>query len=189
MNDKELLEFARKNYPVGTLHYGSKKSHEITLYSTIFKVTNTDFYIDKINDNLYSKGNSGCIYHGREERWATIHNPVSPIVTEFAPKKGLVSRYSSVMLEGGNYMTIKKGISLKEELLLKATTDYPIGTKYFDALNDTQLCMVRGSFSYYEGGRKYKDYITDGYGGTVYCNGKWAEKDEIEIIERPTATI
>ena len=59
---------------------------------------------------------------------------------------------------------------IKSHLRKIAEEKYPIGTKYF-SVPDSYREQVKGTFKYYID----EDNLTDGYGGSVYCQGKWAE--------------
>jgi len=62
MNNKELLEKAKRDYPIGTIHGGSS--------NTSFTVTSNNM---RLNDagNIYSGNDCGCIYSPKYG-WATI---------------------------------------------------------------------------------------------------------------------
>ncbi len=62
MTKEELLEKAKKDYPIGTVHAGSTGKGK-------FKVTSNDFIF--AGDNIYSGKDSGCIY-GLYSGWAKI---------------------------------------------------------------------------------------------------------------------
>jgi hypothetical protein len=65
---------------------------------------------------------------------------------------------------------------VEEALLSYAKEKYPIGTKYVGIGCNSRENEVKGELHYYSEPNK----ITDGWGGAVYCEGRWAE-----IIEQP----
>jgi hypothetical protein len=58
-----------------------------------------------------------------------------------------------------------------EYFLKEVNKRYPIGTKYY-SVDDNKLCTVE---SVIEFGSILEKYLTDGCGGYIYYNGKWAE--------------
>lgn len=72
----------------------------------------------------------------------------------------------------GHATMIRHATKDEIETYLRKIADekYPIGTNYF-SVPDGYREAVRGTFRYYNNG----DYLTDGHGGCIYCNGKWAE--------------
>ena len=63
-----------------------------------------------------------------------------------------------------------------QELLQYAKDNYPLGTIYADVYHKDNYNMTKtvvGTFVYYD---KPKPCITDGWGGFVYFDGRWANK-------------
>lgn len=65
-----------------------------------------------------------------------------------------------------------------EYLIKEARKIYPKGTRYICAENPKHKPTVNGDFSFYakEEYSSLEDSISDGYGGYVYFDGKWADK-------------
>lgn len=76
-----------------------------------------------------------------------------------------IPRYTEITFE-----QFKKYV-LEHELVEKAKEKYPIGTEYINSYGKN--CTVQGILKYYYSSEG--NYITDGWGGSVYKNGVWAE--------------
>lgn len=63
----ELLEYAKKYYPIGTKHSGFKGNN-------VYIVNSSDLYFE--NGNIYDKTRQGCIYNLKNNKWAEIVEPV-----------------------------------------------------------------------------------------------------------------
>jgi len=64
ITNQELLDKARRDYPIGTIHGGYTGSN------CGYKVTNNNFKL--VRGNIYSGDDNGCIYHGESRQWAKI---------------------------------------------------------------------------------------------------------------------
>lgn len=78
--------------------------------------------------------------------------------------------WKAIIYQNGQFAESRKA-SKEETLLEKANRSYPRGTKYRHAGPTKHICNIKGDHSFYQD----EDYITDGYGGSVYYKGNWAD--------------
>jgi hypothetical protein len=88
--------------------------------------------------------------------------------------KTIVLSDKNEALSGGDYF-YASDLELYEESLLEiAKRLYPIGTKYIDVGTTTEK-TVKGNFLLHQHSCGTFEYITDGYGGSVYKKKQWAK--------------
>lgn len=82
--------------------------------------------------------------------------------------------YERIVYYNGIWAAIVNPEFKKEQLLARATKEYPIGTNYVSASKPHTKAIV-GSYFVASGIEGGEYHITDGFGGSVYYDGKWAD--------------
>jgi hypothetical protein len=78
-------------------------------------------------------------------------------------------------------------LDIKDHLLKTAKERYPFGTKYYNATysrTPINIKTVKGELRFHSSTSSPEGHITDGWGGAVYFQGKWAER--VEVIKPRT---
>lgn len=132
----------------------------------------------KIPHDIYIEVNS-------QEEYKTLLDYFESQCEKVDNRYEVTDLYKHVVFEDGGWILIdnykqRKKVEyidiIKDYLLLKAKQRYPIGTKYISAFNGDK-CIVKEHLDY------YYNQITDGCGGSVYYDGKWAEIIENGLIK------
>ena len=84
----------------------------------------------------------------------------------------------------GENHEVRKPESTEIETALRKEAErrgFKKGVKYEGVSNGFDVCSIKGQLKYYEG----EDCLTDGYGNSVYHNGKWAEivQDKVTFFD------
>lgn len=159
VQEDPLITEAKRRYPIGTRFYPAhigpeSESDYCVVTNQRFRVVHNDVEILTDEGSVWT-GDSKDKKYGNtsynrvvrhDGKWATVAPPLSEVKAKEAPSLS------------------------KEELLEKATKDYPIGTRYESANPESPgTHTVQSTFM------SISNRITDNRGGSVYCNGKWAK--------------